>query len=137
MDRVGGWGGIRGHAMSIAGRLVGRLMVARHASGVPLCTLYGTWAKQSGSSHMAVVHQDQCGSHSNKPLWLEDTTTTSLLQSQGPVVCFSVHRADGSYVGYREVEQLASLHDIVLRTGCMCNPGACGQALRLTDEGSW
>eukprot|EP00887_Chlorella_sp_A99_P004517 scaffold34.g4517.t1 len=37
---------------------------------------------------------------------------------QGPVVA--------------EVERLASLHGIHLRTGCLCNPGACAAALGLT-----
>jgi hypothetical protein len=35
----------------------------------------------------------------------------------------------------REVEKLASLSSILLRTGCMCNPGACAAALGLTAAG--
>lgn len=30
------------------------------------------------------------------------------------------------------MERLASLHGIRLRTGCLCNPGACAAALGLT-----
>ncbi|KAK9839312.1 hypothetical protein WJX81_007091 [Elliptochloris bilobata] len=42
----------------------------------------------------------------------------------GPTVTFSVLRADGSFVGFHEVEQLARLHGILLRAGSLCNPGA-------------
>lgn len=34
------------------------------------------------------------------------------------------------------MEKLGSLHGIFLRTGCMCNPGACAQALGLTPAGA-
>lgn len=36
----------------------------------------------------------------------------------------------------REVEKLASLSGIHLRTGCLCNPGACAAALGLTAAGA-
>jgi hypothetical protein len=35
--------------------------------------------------------------------------------NQGPVVTFSLKRADGSWVGHREVEKLAALENIQLR----------------------
>ena len=35
-------------------------------------------------------------------------------------------------LGGREVEKLAGLHSIFLRTGCFCNPGACARHLGLT-----
>lgn len=39
-------------------------------------------------------------------------------------------------MGYNEVSKLASLHrpPIQFRTGCFCNPGACQDALRLSDD---
>ncbi|CAM9990697.1 unnamed protein product, partial [Choristocarpus tenellus] len=53
---------------------------------------------------------------------------------QGPVVALSILRPGGEHVGYAEVEKLAGLEDIQLRTGCFCNPGACQAALGLSDE---
>uniref|UniRef100_A0A7N0V6Q5 MOSC domain-containing protein n=1 Tax=Kalanchoe fedtschenkoi TaxID=63787 RepID=A0A7N0V6Q5_KALFE len=50
----------------------------------------------------------------------------------GSVVTFNLTRSDGSWVGYREVEKLASLSGIQLRTGCFCNPGACAKYLGLS-----
>ncbi|BFG28744.1 hypothetical protein CerSpe_150180 [Prunus speciosa] len=50
----------------------------------------------------------------------------------GPTVSFNLKRSDGSWCGYREVEKLASLSGIQLRTGCFCNPGACAKYLGLS-----
>lgn len=53
--------------------------------------------------------------------------------NQGPVVTFNLKRADGSWLGHREVEKLAALENIQLRTGCFCNPGACAKYLGLSQ----
>ncbi|KMT00618.1 hypothetical protein BVRB_9g219130 [Beta vulgaris subsp. vulgaris] len=50
----------------------------------------------------------------------------------GSMVSFNLKRPDGSWFGYREVEKLASLSGIQLRTGCFCNPGACAKYLGLS-----
>ncbi|KAJ7949642.1 Molybdenum cofactor sulfurase [Quillaja saponaria] len=50
----------------------------------------------------------------------------------GSIVSFNLKRSDGSWFGYREVEKLASLSGIQLRTGCFCNPGACAKFLGLS-----
>ncbi|KAF8024489.1 hypothetical protein BT93_F1612 [Corymbia citriodora subsp. variegata] len=52
----------------------------------------------------------------------------------GPTVSFNLKRSDGSWYGYREVEKLASLSGIQLRTGCFCNPGACAKYLGLSHQ---
>lgn len=53
---------------------------------------------------------------------------------QGGIVSFNVLRANGEYVGYMEVLNMAALYKIHLRTGCFCNPGACQRLLNLSDE---
>ncbi|XP_015882118.3 molybdenum cofactor sulfurase isoform X1 [Ziziphus jujuba] len=55
-----------------------------------------------------------------------------LYRDFGPVISFNLKRPDGSWYGYREVEKLASLSGIQLRTGCFCNPGACAKYLGLS-----
>ncbi|OWM89521.1 hypothetical protein CDL15_Pgr024269 [Punica granatum] len=52
----------------------------------------------------------------------------------GPTIAFNLKRPDGSWFGYREVEKLASLSGIQLRTGCFCNPGACAKYLGLSHR---
>lgn len=37
----------------------------------------------------------------------------------GPTVTFNLRRADGSYVGHREVAKMAELHSIVLRVSAV------------------
>ncbi|KAL9251973.1 Molybdenum cofactor sulfurase-like protein [Drosera capensis] len=50
----------------------------------------------------------------------------------GSIISFNLKRSDGSWIGYHEVEKLASLSGIQLRTGCFCNPGACARYLGLS-----
>ncbi|CAL0328717.1 unnamed protein product [Lupinus luteus] len=57
-----------------------------------------------------------------------------LCHEMGPIVSFNLKRPDGSWYGYREVEKLASLSRIQLRTGCFCNPGACAKYLGLSHN---
>ena len=115
VDRVGGWEAVRRHSAGIAARLARRLAAARHANGRPLCRLHGAWREVLGDE-------------------LRSASDQGSIAKQGPTVCFSVCDAGGRPVGYREVEQLACLHGIVLRTGAMCNPGACSRALGLSGE---
>lgn len=53
---------------------------------------------------------------------------------QGPVITCNFLRPDGSYIGYAEVERMASLYNIQIRTGCFCNPGACQYYLELSNQ---
>ena len=53
---------------------------------------------------------------------------------QGPIVNFNLVRPDGRVVGYSEVDKLACVYDIHLRTGCFCNTGACMSYLGVSTE---
>ena len=53
---------------------------------------------------------------------------------QGPIVNFNLLRSDGQMLGYHQVEKLAAVCDIHLRTGCFCNTGACMRFLGLNSE---
>ncbi|XP_073830105.1 molybdenum cofactor sulfurase [Musca autumnalis] len=53
---------------------------------------------------------------------------------QGGVLTFNILRKDGSYIGFAEVACLAAVHNIQLRTGCFCNPGACQWHLQLSND---
>ena len=55
-------------------------------------------------------------------------------KSQGGIVNFNVLHSDGSYVGFAEFAYITTLHNIILRTGCFCNPGACQSHLKLTSK---
>ncbi|XP_008576895.1 PREDICTED: molybdenum cofactor sulfurase [Galeopterus variegatus] len=53
---------------------------------------------------------------------------------QGPVINFNVLDDSGNIIGYSQVDKMASLHNIHLRTGCFCNTGACQRHLGISDE---
>ncbi|KAL0363026.1 UNVERIFIED_CONTAM: Molybdenum cofactor sulfurase [Sesamum calycinum] len=90
------------HTMSLALYVRKALLNLRHVNGSRVCTLYGV------------------------------NDLELLCNEMGPTVSFNLQRPDGSWFGYREVEKLASLSNIQLRTGCFCNPGACAKHLGLS-----
>ncbi|KAL7130624.1 hypothetical protein ABFS83_13G147100 [Erythranthe nasuta] len=90
------------HTKSLASYVRNALLNMRHVNGNRVCTLYGV------------------------------NDYELLRKNTGPTVTFNLRRPDGSWFGYREVEKLASLSNIQLRTGCFCNPGACAKHLGLS-----
>lgn len=92
------------HTASLATYVRNMLMDLKHENGVKVCTIYGRDVSKVLSLHL------------------------------GPTIAFNLRRADGSWYGYREVEKLASLSGIQLRTGCFCNPGACAKYLGLSHS---
>ncbi|XP_068479861.1 molybdenum cofactor sulfurase isoform X2 [Phaseolus vulgaris] len=90
------------HIASLALYTRKMLLAMRHGNGSSVCILYGH--------------------HNSKKLHHE----------MGSIISFNLKRLDGSWYGYREVEKLASLSAIQLRTGCFCNPGACAKYLGLS-----
>ncbi|BBN03005.1 molybdenum cofactor sulfurtransferase [Marchantia polymorpha subsp. ruderalis] len=101
---------IRRHTGSLTGYTASKLDAFRHYNGLQVCTLYG--------NHASKMKKNYCDPHSD----------------QGPIIAFNMKRADGSWIGSREVEKLASLRRIHLRTGCFCNPGACAKYLGLSSN---
>ncbi|CAB9523830.1 Molybdenum cofactor sulfurase [Seminavis robusta] len=107
--RLGGMHQIQQHTHILAHEFCQRVQALSHANnGRPAVVLYGAWGHQQPQQN-------------NKP---------------GPVVAFNICRSDGSIVGYTEVSKLAGLYNppLQLRTGCFCNPGACQDALGLTND---
>jgi molybdenum cofactor sulfurtransferase len=53
---------------------------------------------------------------------------------QGSIFNFQVLDADGRPISYSRIEGEAEAAGISLRSGCMCNPGACYDALGLQAD---
>jgi molybdenum cofactor sulfurtransferase len=53
---------------------------------------------------------------------------------RGGTITFNCYDPDGHLIDYRRVEELANGHNISLRTGCFCNPGAGELAEGLTED---
>jgi len=52
-------------------------------------------------------------------------------RTQGPVIAFNIMNPDGGWVPNSEIEKLASVRNICLRAGGLCNPGGISAALQL------
>jgi len=90
------------HTSYLADKLYRGLKDLRHANGRPALKLY----------------KDD-DSHYNEP------------RTQGPVVAFNLMSSDGTWISNNEVEKLASVRNIHIRTGGLCNPGGIASALSL------
>lgn len=55
-------------------------------------------------------------------------------QDLGPVIAFNLKDSQGDWIGKSEVEKLATVNNIQLRTGTLCNPGGTALYLGLTAE---
>jgi selenocysteine lyase/cysteine desulfurase len=54
--------------------------------------------------------------------------------ARGATLTMNLHRADGTVIDHRVIEEAANARLISLRTGCFCNPGAGEMALGLARE---
>ncbi|GBB97306.1 hypothetical protein RclHR1_02960019 [Rhizophagus clarus] len=72
--------------------------------------------------------------YSNFDLIKNHVTSLIIYLSRSPVFSFNAKRADGSWVGYLELERLASVNNIHIRTGRLCNPGSVARWTKLDSE---
>ena len=56
------------------------------------------------------------------------------VELQGAIIALEFKRCNGETIGYSEVEKLATLSSIHLRSGCFCNAGECQNTLSLTPD---
>lgn len=63
-----------------------------------------------------------------------DYTYQQFCNNHGSIITFNLLKSDGSYIGYKEVELLCNINKIAIRTGCLCNNGACMKNLNITND---
>jgi len=56
------------------------------------------------------------------------------IKDHGSIISFNLRDRENNYISYLEFEKIANLNKICIRTGCFCNPGACQEYLKLTDQ---
>ncbi|KAL8994681.1 MAG: hypothetical protein Q9169_005411 [Polycauliona sp. 2 TL-2023] len=93
------------HAGHLAAALYNRMASLVHSNGAPVCTIY----KHSDSDY-------------NHP------------RTQGPTIAFNLRTCRGAWVGKSEFERLATVNNIQLRTGGVCNPGGIASYLDLSPK---
>lgn len=126
---------IAAHTDSLARFMHARLSSLRHGTGEPVLRFFGNWESTSKATATAggAGVDGSVGRDATKEF--EEGAASPLVAGQGPVLPMSFLRpGGGGYVGHAEVEKLAGLENIQIRTGCFCNPGACQTALGLSDN---
>uniref|UniRef100_A0A671LTN2 Molybdenum cofactor sulfurase n=1 Tax=Sinocyclocheilus anshuiensis TaxID=1608454 RepID=A0A671LTN2_9TELE len=56
------------------------------------------------------------------------------IAEQGAILNFNLLDCHGRTVGYSQVDKMASLFNIHIRTGCFCNTGACQHYLAISNQ---
>ncbi|KAL4913219.1 pyridoxal phosphate-dependent transferase [Aspergillus aurantiobrunneus] len=94
---------VSSHTRFLAAQLHHRMVALRHYNGTRVCHIY----MSSGSKY-----DNPC--------------------TQGPIVAFNLRSNRGMWVGKSEVERLASIKNIQIRSGTLCNPGGTAVSLGWT-----
>ena len=96
---------VSSHACYLSRVLYSELSSMMHSNGLPVCEIY--------------KHPDSTYGNS---------------KTQGPTIAFNVRNSQGGWVGKSDVEKMAIVCGIQLRTGGVCNPGGIATYL---DLRSW
>lgn len=94
---------VASHTQFLAKQLRHRMAALRHYNGAKVCHLY-TAPNPTEQTH----------------------------SSQGPIAAFNIRNSRGIWVGKSEVERLASIKNIQIRSGTLCNPGGTAASLGWT-----
>ena len=109
IELLGGISRIHDHTQALAQYFHSRLVSLKHSNGQPLVRVFGRWAEQEGVRKKGAA------------------------QVQGPTLTFQILKPTGEVFSYKQAEQLLSNKGLQVRSGCMCNPGACYQSLGISD----
>ncbi|KAK5681503.1 hypothetical protein LTS10_006035 [Elasticomyces elasticus] len=90
------------HIAALAKQLYDGLLALKHANETRVCTMYTSEETKYGESAL-----------------------------QGPIIAFNMQDSSGNWISNTEVDKLASIRNVHLRTGGVCNPGGVAQSLGL------
>ena len=93
---------IASHTGLLAQRLYQDLLALHHYNGMRVCKIY----KDPSSSYF------EC-------------------ERQGPIIAFNLKNSRGEFISNTEVEKLANIRNIQIRSGGLCNPGGIASSLEL------
>ncbi|KAL9050122.1 MAG: hypothetical protein Q9162_006828 [Coniocarpon cinnabarinum] len=99
--------------------------------------LYGSFANTSRHTHrlmQRLVEALQSLQHANGRQMCVLYNSSDEESKQGPIVAFNVADSDGVLISCTEVERLAGLHNIHIRSGGLCNPGGVADSLGLSSQ---
>lgn len=96
----GSMGNVSKHTCNLTTILHSKMSTLLHANGLQVCKIYEGSPSKYGNS-----------------------------RDQGPIIAFNLRNSRGEWIGKSDVERLAILHNVQLRTGGVCNPGGIASAL--------
>lgn len=100
------------HAMSVHQRLYGSMArISAHTAYLSKLLFDGLFALAHPNGQPAIQ------------IYKDDSTVYGDPKTQGATIAFNVLRADGTPIGYSDVEKGADRHGIYVRSGGLCNPG--------------
>ena len=102
-DLFGTFYDISCHSSRLFKALYSSMRSLRHANGSPLCQLY-----------------------------TDDPSNDSHPRTNGPIIAFNLKNSQGAWLSNTEIEKLASIHNVHLRSGGLCNPGGMAAGLQLS-----
>lgn len=100
------------HARSLTVWTAHHMRQLRHANGQPVCRL----------------HYDNLQDEDD-----DEGTASPYIAPHGTAIAFTILDRQGGPVGHVEVDKLAAVNDVHIRTGGLCNIGALAHAMHLTD----
>jgi len=115
-NSIGGAEAIRKKSGYVGEVLASGLWNLRHANGKHIVEVYGSQWRHLAEHLMSKADYD----NRYENLTYDGRKIISL-----STVAFNVLNDDGSHVGYAKVERVLASENIIVRTGCCCNPGAC------------
>ncbi|KAI8358909.1 pyridoxal phosphate-dependent transferase [Mortierella sp. GBAus27b] len=101
----GSYSNISPHVTALHRLIFKAMKDLKHYNGAPLCDIY-----------------------------VDDEALVGDPQTYGPILNFNLRRSNGNWIGYGDVERLASMKNIHLRTGGFCNPGSMQRWLQLSAD---
>ena len=108
------------NAMDVHGRLFGSFEQIASHTNLLVCQLHSQLSDLRHVNNSKVCY-----------IYEASTTAYSDARVQGPVVAFNLRGSSGDWVSNTELEKLASIRSIQLRTGGLCNPGGTASSLNL------
>lgn len=93
------------HVRGLVERCYVLMSTLSHSDGLPVCKIYKDTRSDYGNS-----------------------------KTQGPTIAFNVRDSKGNWIGKSEIERIAILNNIQIRTGGVCNPGGVASALDLSPK---
>ncbi|KAI1300079.1 hypothetical protein EDD11_006324 [Mortierella claussenii] len=114
-ELYGSYSNISPHVTALHRLLYKTMKGLKHYNGVSLCDMYVDGEEQKDGK-------------------LLESPLVGNPETYGPILNFNLKRSNGKWIGYGDVERLASMKNIHVRTGGFCNPGSMQRWLDLSAD---